>query len=119
MNASDVVCMEEAFRLAKKSFDEGDLPIGSVLAEGAHMLGRGHNRRVQLGDPILAWRDGLPARSPDEGVHCETTLYDDALLDSSTSMRPRLVDCGNARMDRCSVTRTDLRISVEVVGREQ
>ncbi|MBS0639268.1 MAG: nucleoside deaminase [Proteobacteria bacterium] len=44
--------MDEAFRQAKKSFDEGGLPIGSVLARGATLLAAGHNRRVQQGDPI-------------------------------------------------------------------
>lgn len=44
--------MDAAFAEAKKSFDEGGLPIGAVLARGPVLLAAGHNRRVQQGDPI-------------------------------------------------------------------
>ena len=32
---------------------EGGIPIGSVLALDGEIIGRGHNRRVQKGSPIL------------------------------------------------------------------
>lgn len=32
---------------------EGGIPIGSVLAVDGRIVGRGHNRRVQKGSPIL------------------------------------------------------------------
>lgn len=32
---------------------EGGIPIGSVLAVDGEIVGRGHNRRVQKGSPIL------------------------------------------------------------------
>jgi creatinine deaminase len=44
--------MDLAFAQAAKSFAEGGLPIGAVLARGAKLLAAGHNRRVQNGDPI-------------------------------------------------------------------
>jgi len=37
---------------ARKSLAEGGIPIGSVLVKGNKIVGRGHNRRVQHGDPI-------------------------------------------------------------------
>ena len=43
---------ELAFLEAKKSADNGGLPIGSVLAEGERLISSGHNQRVQRGDPI-------------------------------------------------------------------
>jgi len=43
-----VAAIEEA-RLGLK---EGGLPIGSVLVRGNQIIGRGHNRRVQRGDPM-------------------------------------------------------------------
>ena len=43
---------ELAFLEAKKSADNGGLPIGSVLAEGERLISSGHNQRVQHGDPI-------------------------------------------------------------------
>lgn len=44
--------LQEALQEAKKGLAEGGLPIGSVLAnpEG-RILARGHNLRVQTGDP--------------------------------------------------------------------
>jgi cytosine/creatinine deaminase len=44
--------MEHAIAEAEAGFSEGGLPIGSVLARGDILLGKGHNRRVQQGDPI-------------------------------------------------------------------
>jgi cytosine deaminase len=38
---------------AKKGLAEGGIPIGSVLVIDGEIVGRGHNRRVQQGDPIL------------------------------------------------------------------
>lgn len=36
---------------AVKSYEEGGLPIGAVMVEGGAVIARGHNRRVQDGDP--------------------------------------------------------------------
>ncbi len=44
--------MREAFLQAKKSYDEGGLPIGAVMVENGVVIASGHNRRVQDGDPI-------------------------------------------------------------------
>ncbi len=38
---------------ARNSLAEGGLPIGSVLVIDDLIVGRGHNRRVQRGSPIL------------------------------------------------------------------
>lgn len=43
--------MQEAIKEAKKGLTEGGIPIGSVLAKGGTVIGRGHNQRVQKGDP--------------------------------------------------------------------
>ena len=37
---------------AWQGLSEGGLPIGSVLVRGGKIIGRGHNRRVQKGDPM-------------------------------------------------------------------
>ncbi|WDI30861.1 nucleoside deaminase [Hyphococcus flavus] len=52
LNDFDHQFIERAFAEAKKSYDEGGLPIGSVLARGHEMIAAGHNKRVQAGDPI-------------------------------------------------------------------
>ncbi len=38
---------------AKKGFEEGGIPIGSVIVHNGEIIGRGHNRRVQQGSAIL------------------------------------------------------------------
>ena len=44
--------LQAAVDEAKKGWDEGGIPIGSVLVREGIILGRGHNRRVQQGDPM-------------------------------------------------------------------
>jgi cytosine deaminase len=43
--------MNLAWKQAKKSYDEGGLPIGAVMVENDQVIAAGHNRRVQDGDP--------------------------------------------------------------------
>lgn len=45
--------MEAAIAEARKGLEEGGIPIGSVLAHGQDIIGRGHNRRVQQGSCVL------------------------------------------------------------------
>ena len=45
--------MAAAIEEARKGFDEGGIPIGSVLVHRGEIIGRGHNRRVQRGSPTL------------------------------------------------------------------
>lgn len=44
--------LEEALAEARKGLASGGIPIGSVLARGGKVIGRGHNQRVQKGDPM-------------------------------------------------------------------
>jgi cytosine/creatinine deaminase len=44
--------LQQAIAEARQGLREGGLPIGSVLADRAgHIVARGHNLRVQTGDP--------------------------------------------------------------------
>ena len=45
--------MEEAIRQARKSLDEGGIPIGSALVKNGKLVASGHNKRVQENNPIL------------------------------------------------------------------
>lgn len=45
--------MEAAIEEARKGMEEGGIPIGSVIVYNGKIIGRGHNRRVQNGSPIL------------------------------------------------------------------
>ena len=53
LTATDRTHLRAAYDEAVLGYNEGGLPIGAVLARGDVVLGRGHNRRVQLGNPIL------------------------------------------------------------------
>jgi cytosine/creatinine deaminase len=44
--------MEDALNEAKRGFEGGGIPIGSVLVRAGRIIGAGHNQRVQNGDPI-------------------------------------------------------------------
>jgi creatinine deaminase len=45
--------MQAAIDEARLGLSEGGIPIGSVLVHEGQIIGRGHNRRVQQGNPIL------------------------------------------------------------------
>lgn len=53
MQNDDHKFMQAALDEAKKGLSEGGIPIGSVLVMDGKIIGRGHNRRVQSGNPIL------------------------------------------------------------------
>ncbi|MCS6905575.1 MAG: nucleoside deaminase, partial [Bacteroidia bacterium] len=42
-----------AIEQAQKSWEEGGIPIGSVLVYEGKIIGKGHNKRVQKGSAIL------------------------------------------------------------------
>ncbi|SFT75467.1 nucleoside deaminase [Halomonas saccharevitans] len=69
--------MQAALEEARQGLDEGGIPIGSVLVHRGVIIGRGRNRRVQLGSAVLHGEmDALEnaGRHPAE-VYRESTLY--------------------------------------------
>ena len=50
---ADQKFMAEAIIEARRGFAENGIPIGSVLVVDGRIIGRGHNQRVQQGNPIL------------------------------------------------------------------
>jgi len=67
------VALEEA----RNGYNEGGIPIGSVMVYKEGIIGRGHNRRIQQGNPILhAEMDALQnaGRLP-ASVYAGCTLY--------------------------------------------
>lgn len=44
--------MQAAIEEAEQGLEEGGIPIGSVLVRDGVIIGRGHNKRVQDGDPV-------------------------------------------------------------------
>ncbi|AMM51649.1 cytidine deaminase [Rufibacter sp. DG15C] len=69
--------LQAAFEEAQKGYNEGGIPIGSVLVHNGKIIGRGHNKRVQNGSPILHGEmDALEnaGRQP-ASVYKECTIY--------------------------------------------
>ena len=67
--------MRDAFLQAKKSYDEGGLPIGAVMVENGAIIARGHNRRVQDGDPIAHGEMDCLRHAGRRARYDEVTMY--------------------------------------------
>ena len=68
---------KETLAEAQKGYDEGGIPIGSILVHIGKIIGRGHNKRVQDGSVILHGEmDALEnAGRQSAAVYRECTLY--------------------------------------------
>lgn len=99
MSEIDMKFMDEAYKLAKKSFDEGGLPIGSVLVRGGEIIGSGHNQRVQKGDPIAHGEMDCIRNAGRQKTYKDTTIY--------TTLSPCMM---------CSGTIVQFGISRVVIG---
>ena len=71
----DRAFIERAYLEAKKSYDAGGLPIGSVLARGGEMIAAGHNQRVQQGDPIAHGEMDCLRKAGRQTSYRDLTLY--------------------------------------------
>lgn len=67
--------MQEAIAEAKKGLAEGGIPIGSVLVRGNTVIGRGHNRRVQEGDPVIHAEIDCLRNAGRIGTYRDSVLY--------------------------------------------
>src|SRR5687768_7017235 len=67
--------MRAAIDEAKQGLAEGGLPIGSVLVRNDQIIGRGHNRRVQNGDPMAHAEIDCLKRAGRQRTYKDTVLY--------------------------------------------
>ena len=67
--------MNAAIEEAKLSLQEGGIPIGSVLVRDGKIIGRGHNRRVQNGDPLAHAEIECLRNAGRIGSYSSTILY--------------------------------------------
>ncbi len=51
-NEEDLRFMRLAYEEAEAGYREGGVPVGAVMVEDGVIVGRGHNRRVQDGNPV-------------------------------------------------------------------
>jgi len=67
--------MRAAIDEAKKGLAEGGIPIGSVLVRSGKIIGRGHNRRVQEGNPMKHAEIDCLINAGRVGRYDDTVLY--------------------------------------------
>jgi cytosine/creatinine deaminase len=67
--------LQAAIDEAKQGLKEGGLPIGSVLVRNGQIVGRGHNRRVQHGDPMAHAEIDCLTKAGRQKTYADTVLY--------------------------------------------
>jgi cytosine/creatinine deaminase len=67
--------MRIAIEEARIGLSEGGIPIGSVLVRDGKVIGRGHNRRVQHGDPTAHGEIDCLRNAGRIGTYAGTVLY--------------------------------------------
>ena len=67
--------LQAAIDEAKKGLSEGGLPIGSVLVRDGKIIGRGHNKRVQNGDPMAHAEIDCLTNAGRQKSYKDTVLY--------------------------------------------
>jgi cytosine/creatinine deaminase len=67
--------MRVALAEARRGYDEGGVPVGSVLVENGRLVAQGHNRRVQDGDPIAHGEMDCLRRAGRRPHYRNTVLY--------------------------------------------
>jgi len=67
--------LKAAIAEAYQGLKEGGLPIGSVLVRDGKIIGRGHNRRVQRGDPMAHAEIDCLTNAGRQKHYRDTVLY--------------------------------------------
>jgi cytosine/creatinine deaminase len=67
--------MKLAIEEAKQGLKENGIPIGSVLVKNGKIVGQGHNKRVQDGDPVTHAEIDCLRNAGRIGSYAGTTLY--------------------------------------------
>ena len=67
--------MQAAIDEAKLGLKEGGIPIGSVLVRDGKIIGQGHNKRVQNGDPVTHAEIDCLRNAGRLGSFRDTVLY--------------------------------------------
>lgn len=109
ISAWDARFAELAFLEAKKSMDNGGLPIGSALAAGDRLIASGHNQRVQKGDPIAHGEMDCLRNAGRRQSYAGMTLY--------TSLSPCMMCAGT--IVQFSILRVVVNDTVNFGGNEE
>ncbi len=93
--------MQAAIEEARKSLEEGGIPIGSVLVIDGEIVSRGHNQRIQKGSAIL---------------HAEMDCLENAGRLKAQDYRKAILYSTLSPCDMCSGTVLLYRIPKVVIG---
>ena len=68
--------MQEALSMAKKSYDDDEVPVGAIIVKDNIIIGRGHNQLIRKNDPtghaeIIAIRDAAQFISNYRLINCD------------------------------------------------
>jgi cytosine deaminase len=66
---------EIAVQEARKGLEEGGIPIGATLERDRVLIGRGHNLRVQTGDPTAHAEIACLRDAGRQSTYADTVLY--------------------------------------------
>jgi cytosine deaminase len=67
--------MALALEQARKSCEEGGVPVGAVMVEGGKVIAAGHNQRVQQGDPVAHGEMDCIRKAGRRSRYDDVTLY--------------------------------------------
>jgi len=67
--------MKAAILEAEAGLREGGIPIGSVLVKDGKIIGKGHNKRVQEGNPVMHAETDCLKNAGRIGIYRGTVLY--------------------------------------------
>ncbi len=67
--------MKSAIEEARQGLSEGGIPIGSVLVKEDRIIGKGHNQRIQKGDPMAHAEIDCLRNAGRIGSYKDTVLY--------------------------------------------
>ena len=73
--AADLRFVTLSFDEARRSLEQGGLPIGSALARGEQLISAGHNQRVQQSDPIAHGEMDCLRKAGRQRSYRDATLY--------------------------------------------
>jgi cytosine/creatinine deaminase len=71
----DLRFMEDALNQAKRGYEAGGIPIGSILVRAGKIIGAGHSQRVQNGDPIAHGEMECLKKAGRQRSYRDTVIY--------------------------------------------
>jgi len=75
ISEQDKLFMREAYKEAVKSYEEGGVPVGAVMVRDGDIISKGHNRRVQDGNPVSHGETDCIKNGGRQKSYRDVTLY--------------------------------------------